>query len=42
MKIATEKMCEEFSKHHLLELPFGAVIHHFTAPDIGSPHDGIM
>lgn len=34
-----EKMSNEFYKHHIRGLPFGAVIHHFTAPDTGGPHD---
>ncbi len=34
-----EKMSNEFTKHHIKGLPFGAVIHHFTAPDTGGPHD---
>ena len=37
--ITEEKMSGEFTKSHLHGLPFGAVIHHFTAEDVGSPHD---
>lgn len=39
MEIGIEKMSEEFTKYHLQGLPFGAVIHRFTAVDKGSPHD---
>ncbi len=31
-------MSEEFTKFHINGLPFGAVIHHFTSIDRGSPH----
>ncbi len=36
--IETEKMSGEFIKHHLRGLPLDAVMHHFNAPDTGSPH----
>jgi hypothetical protein len=39
LKIEIEKMSGEFVKHHIRDLPFYAVIHHFTAIDKGSPHD---
>ncbi len=39
LNIEIEKMSDEFTKHHIKGLPFGAVIHHFTAPDKGNPHD---
>ncbi|HXG85966.1 MAG TPA: hypothetical protein VNI84_18235 [Pyrinomonadaceae bacterium] len=39
LTISEEKMSGEFTKQHLKGLPFGAVIHHFTAQDTGSPHD---
>lgn len=38
VNIVEEKMSGEFTKFHLLGLPFGLVIHHFNAPDKGSPH----
>ena len=34
-----EQMGPHFTKHHIGGLPFAAVIHHFTAPDHGAPHD---
>lgn len=34
--IRTERMSQEFAKYHLGD---GRAIHHFTAPDIGGPHD---
>lgn len=34
-----EIMNAEFTKSHILGLPFDAVLHHFTAPDKGGPHD---
>lgn len=37
--IAKETMSAEFTKFHIQGLPFSAVIHHFTAKDIGDPHD---
>ncbi len=39
LNIETEIMSDELTKHHIKELPFDAVIHHFTATDKGSPHD---
>lgn len=39
LNIEAEKMSDEFTKHHIKNLPFDAVIHHFTATDKGSPHD---
>lgn len=39
MKTKFERMSEQFCKIHLIGLPFNAAIHHFTAPDVGSPHD---
>lgn len=39
MELTIEKMSEEFTKYHLHGLPFPAVLHHFTAPDKGGPHD---
>jgi hypothetical protein len=38
LSIDIEKLSEEFTKIHLRNLPFYGVIHHFTAPDVGSPH----
>ncbi len=32
-------MSNEFTKHHIEGAPFNAVLHHFTAPDVGGPHD---
>lgn len=37
--LRVERMSEHFTKHHLDGFPFPAVIHHFTAPDRGDPHD---
>lgn len=34
-----ERMSDEFTKYHIDGLPFDAVLHKFTAPDIGGPHD---
>lgn len=39
MIIRTEKMSDFFIKHHIEGLPFSAVLHQFTAPDEGDPHD---
>lgn len=39
VEVGIEIMSGEFTKYHLQGLPFGAVIHRFTAPDKGSPHD---
>ncbi len=37
--VREEEMSKELMKYHLLNLPFDAVIHHFTGPDQGEPHD---
>ncbi len=39
LNIEIEKMSDEFTKHHIIGLPFDTAIHHFTAKDKGSPHD---
>lgn len=38
MEFRKEIMSDEFTKYHLLGLPFDAVIHHFTGIDKGGPH----
>ena len=37
--IEEEVMWEGMKKYHIRGLPFDAVIHHFTKPDLGEPHD---
>lgn len=37
--LRTERMSDFFTKYHIDGLPFAAVLHHFTAPDTGDPHD---
>ena len=37
--ITEERMSDAFLKLHIHELPFPAVLHRFTAPDLGDPHD---
>lgn len=39
MNIREEQMSEFFTKYHIEGLPFPAVLHKFTAPDEGDPHD---
>lgn len=44
MSYTIEQMSAEFTKHHLnpdgaAPWPFRPVLHHFTAPDKGGPHD---
>jgi len=39
IEIRQETMSPIFEKYHLEGLPFDAVIHKFTAPDEGHPHD---
>lgn len=34
-----EPMGPHFNKYHVEGLPFPMVLHHFTAPDHGDPHD---
>lgn len=37
--IRTETMSEAMTKFHLEGLPFPAVLHRFTEPDLGDPYD---
>lgn len=37
--VDTEQMSDIFTKYHLRNLPFNAVIHKFTEPDKGDPHN---
>ena len=39
ISIREERMSDAMMKYHLDGLPFTLVLHHFTAPDIGDPHD---
>lgn len=39
MLIRSERMSDTFMKYHIDGLPFPMVLHHFTAPDHGDPHD---
>lgn len=39
LTIRHEPMSPIFDKFHIEGLQFGAVIHHFTEPDTGDPHD---
>lgn len=39
LSIRKEEMAPHFTKYHIDGLPFPAVLHHFTAPDLGDPHD---
>ncbi len=44
MNFEIERMSNEFTRYHLnkegeLDWPFRPMINHFTAPDIGGPHD---
>ncbi|MEG3086161.1 hypothetical protein [Sphingomonas sp. PB4P5] len=39
MNLHHERMSEAFEKWHVYGLPIGAAFHHFTAPDLGDPHD---
>jgi len=37
--IRHERMSDIFQKYHIEGLPFSAVIHRFSEPDTGDPHD---
>lgn len=37
--VRTERMSHAFTKYHLRGFPFDGVIHKFTEPDQGDPHD---
>jgi len=39
ISVVEEKMSDEFTKFHLKGFPFDAVVHKFTEPDKGYPHD---
>jgi hypothetical protein len=39
LTIEPEVMSEGFTKYHIKNLPFDAVLHHFTKPDEGDLHD---
>ena len=39
ISVIEEKMSDEFTKFHLKGFPFDAVVHKFTEPDKGYPHD---
>lgn len=39
LTIRHERMSPAFDKWHVEGLPFPAVFHRFTAPDMGDPHD---
>lgn len=39
LSLSTEVMSDFFTKHHIHGLPFPVVLHHFSAPDRGDPHN---
>ncbi len=39
IELTEEIMSDVFTKYHIKGLPFDAVLHRFTAPDKGDPHD---